>query len=165
MTQLGPIMRLGHLEANARRSKARGMGDDELLLQFAETIQAKGCNHPWESTMPSDRANYVGQTRKWLDFFEEDGIEEDLDIRLFHAATYPSAGRRFGITKRGHFCLVPRNAKKSDLICIPTGFKVPFVFRKDGDYFRNIGECFVRGIMHGEALEFDGVERVTFNII
>ena len=50
-------------------------------------------------------------------------------------------------------------AKKRDLICILFGCSVPIVLRQQKDagtgeeYFQLIGECYIHGIMEGEALE------------
>jgi hypothetical protein len=77
-----------------------------------------------------------------------------------------SYGRRFGITGRGHFCLIPRFASRNDLVCIPFGSKVPFVFHKvdDADYYLNIGECYVHDAMNGEALAWDGIQEEKFRL-
>ena len=54
--------------------------------------------------------------------------------------------------------LVPAKAKKNDLICILAGCSVPVVLRRvDGDklkgevFYTLIGECYVHGMMDGEA--------------
>jgi hypothetical protein len=93
--------------------------------------------------------------RSWLKLFEDEDQVETEEIRQFHAACLPSYGRRFGITGRGHFCLIPRFAERNDLVCIPFGSKVPFVFRKMLDHYMNIGDCYVHGAMNGEALAWD----------
>jgi hypothetical protein len=66
----------------------------------------------------------------------------------------------YRIAGRGHFCLVPRKAAPADLIYIPFGSKVPFVFRKNNGYFKNIGECYVHGMMHEEAFAEKEVEEL-----
>jgi hypothetical protein len=101
--------------------------------------------------------------RLWLKVLE--GAQEATEeIQQFHAACLPSYGRRFGITGRGHFCLIPRYTEPGDLVCIPFGSKVPFVFRrvKDEGYYLNIGECYVQGAMNGEALTSDGIKEEQF---
>jgi hypothetical protein len=39
-------------------------------------------------------------------------------------------GRKFCITKKGHFCLLPPTASKGDLICVLLGGEVPYVLRR-----------------------------------
>ncbi|RYO98467.1 hypothetical protein DL763_002203 [Monosporascus cannonballus] len=50
--------------------------------------------------------------------------------------------------------IVPGQAKADDSIFIANGGKVPFVLRKvkDTPYYRLIGECYIHGIMYGEAV-------------
>lgn len=59
--------------------------------------------------------------------------------------------RRFAVTSKKHMGLVPHTAKVGDLIVILDGCRVPFVLRRSGKNFRLIGECYIHGIMHGEA--------------
>ncbi|KUI69259.1 Heterokaryon incompatibility protein 6, OR allele [Cytospora mali] len=61
--------------------------------------------------------------------------------------------RRFGLTSKGYFGLFPGHICEGDIVCIFRGCHVPFVLRpvKD-DKFRLVGECYVHGIMHGEAM-------------
>jgi hypothetical protein len=134
-----------------------------LLLDYAETIQAKGCVL-WQQFGTSDFSKFLAQARSWLNYFEDETQEETGDIRQFYAAYLPAHGRRFGITGRGHFCLVPRKAAPADLIYIPFGSKVPFVFRKNNGYFKNIGECYVHGMMHEEAFAEKEVEELEITL-
>ncbi|KAE8453238.1 hypothetical protein EG329_011305 [Mollisiaceae sp. DMI_Dod_QoI] len=137
--------------------------EDRLLLEYAETIQAKGCGL-WHKMGISESSRLLVQARSWLKFFDDETQEETEDIRQFHAACLPAHGRRFGITSHGRFCLVPRKAAANDLICIPFGSRVPFVFRKKESYFENIGECYVHGIMHGEACTKGVIEELEIVI-
>jgi hypothetical protein len=136
--------------------------DCRLLLRWVETIQAKGCSL-WEEFEPRDPASLVVIARLWLNALEGNQVATE-EIQQFHAACLPSYGRRFGITGRSHFCLIPRLAEPGDLVCIPFGSKVPFVFRrvKDEGYYLNIGECYVHGAMNGEALTWDGIKEEKF---
>ena len=66
--------------------------------------------------------------------------------------------RRLVITDHEFLGLAPEMSKKRDLICILYGCSVPVVLRRvvdpktDEEYFTFIGECYVHGIMDGEAL-------------
>lgn len=65
--------------------------------------------------------------------------------------------RRLIITEYEFLGLAPEMSKKRDLICILYGCSVPVVLRRmvdpvnDEEYFTFIGECYVHGIMDGEA--------------
>jgi hypothetical protein len=65
-------------------------------------------------------------------------------------------------TKDGYFGLGPKTMRKDDLICVLFGSNVPFVLRRVGDYFVLVGECFVLGLMDGEAI--DRLERGQGNV-
>ena len=139
---------------------------NDLLLDYADTIQARGCGHLWEDAeiTPQDR---IGKARAFLDFLsDEDADEADItnSIRLFHAACFPSHDRRFAITNKGRFCLVPKHTQSGDIVCILHNSRVPYVFRPriEDDGFRNIGETFVHGIMHGQMSEPNNCEEMGF---
>lgn len=65
--------------------------------------------------------------------------------------------RRLIITEHEFLGLAPEMSKKRDLICILYGCSVPVVLRRmvdtvtDEEYFTFVGECYVHGIMDGEA--------------
>ena len=60
--------------------------------------------------------------------------------------------------EKGYFGLAPKEAKKSDIICILYGLSVPVILRehkpKNGEptYYELIGESFIYGMMDGEAI-------------
>ena len=87
----------------------------------------------------------------------------------YYAAIGPHAcGRTFCLTARGYMGLVPPKSKVGDPICLLFGSQVPFVFLQvppehmpeirvlDGQGPAVLGalagECYVHGIMDGEAL-------------
>jgi hypothetical protein len=132
-----------------------------LLLDWVETIQAKGSDllsEFWDL----DSASLTTVAKSWLTLFEDEDQVVTEEMRHFHAACLPSYGRRFGITRRGNFCLIPRFTERNDLVCIPNGSRVPFVFRKVEDMYLNIGECYVHGAMNGEALSWEDIQEVEF---
>ena len=136
---------------------------DEIIVHFGETIQAKGCNHRWEPLDAPLQSQYLNEVKEFLRFLEDEEMPISYELRLFYAACYPSHDRRFGTTKQGRFCLLPQGAAEGDSICIPDGNKVPLVFRPIGDYTVNIGECYVQGMMLGQASTFDsGTPRCSF---
>jgi hypothetical protein len=94
--------------------------------------------------------------------------------------------RRFSITKSRRLCLVPPGSTKGDIVCVIRGVQTPFVIRRavedasklshqdGGAYDSNImisnslavgeyvlvGECYVHGIMNGEAIDDEFQELV-----
>lgn len=67
--------------------------------------------------------------------------------------------RRLVNTEWGRLGLAPPPVKKRDLVCILFGCSVPILLRRhidadtSEDYFQIIGECYIHGMMEGEALE------------
>ncbi|KAK0638927.1 hypothetical protein B0T16DRAFT_422128 [Cercophora newfieldiana] len=139
----------------------RYKGDGESLLKdWVETIQARA--PATLQTLPDTQAERrtLNVARSWLNFLEDETEEETEEIRQFHAVCLPSCGRRFGLTKRGRFCLVPRNSRPGDTICVPWGSKVPFVLREvdlANNIYENVGESYVHGAMAGETVSWEGV--------
>jgi len=74
-----------------------------------------------------------------------------------------SSKRRFCRTSKGNLACVPPGTREGDLICILYGGEVPYVLRPlragSTDLYAVIGECYVDGIMHGEALS-RGISRL-----
>jgi hypothetical protein len=79
---------------------------------------------------------------------------EDLRTAIRSALTM----RRFAITEKGYFTLVPRGTKEGDVIVVFEKACIPFVIRKtrsddcDGQKYELLGEAYVHGIMHGEVM-------------
>jgi hypothetical protein len=59
--------------------------------------------------------------------------------------------RRLFKTKKGYLGLGPRSLKKGDEVALLKGGMVPLVIRKTDNNFELVGDCYVHGIMHGEA--------------
>ncbi|ETS85344.1 hypothetical protein PFICI_03369 [Pestalotiopsis fici W106-1] len=83
-------------------------------------------------------------------YLTERGYGVDGILPIFLSMT---KSRRFAGTDMGLIGYVPFRAQKGDLVCILYGADVPFVLRKlaDGRYSL-VGECYMNGIMYGEAL-------------
>jgi hypothetical protein len=64
---------------------------------------------------------------------------------------------KFAVLDSGYIALVPIYTEVSDMVYVLPGASVPFVFRKQNDHFVLVGECYVQGITHGEALENSGM--------
>jgi hypothetical protein len=62
-------------------------------------------------------------------------------------------GRELFGTRDGYIGLGDITLQGGDLVCVLFGGKMPFVLRQVEGGYRFIGECYVHGIMLGEALE------------
>jgi hypothetical protein len=67
--------------------------------------------------------------------------------------------RKFCTTTQGRFAWVPHDADVDDLLSVIRGARVPYVIRlrNDGN-FTLICECWIQGLMEGEALRLPGIE-------
>ncbi|KAM5354795.1 hypothetical protein ACJ41O_001441 [Fusarium nematophilum] len=68
--------------------------------------------------------------------------------------------RRLGATSRGYLGLFPERAREGDVMYVLENCTVPFVMRsaeRHGGKLRLVGECYVDGIMEGEAVEAEDV--------
>jgi hypothetical protein len=72
--------------------------------------------------------------------------------------------RRLISTTNGRVGLVPERAEKGDAICILHGSHVPVSLRKnaDGETYEVIGQCYLEGVMYGEAVTWEEDEADTF---
>jgi hypothetical protein len=75
--------------------------------------------------------------------------------------------RRFARGNQGYYALCPPAARKGDVLCLLLGGQTLFCLRpSDGDY-QFVGECYVHGVMDGEALDMlerGELPRTTFRI-
>lgn len=65
--------------------------------------------------------------------------------------------RRFFVTISGRLGLISANVTPGDRIIVAA--RVPFIIRKVDGYFNLGKECYIHGIMHGEALEKEKKEQ------
>jgi hypothetical protein len=78
--------------------------------------------------------------------------------------------RRFAITSKGYFALVPRGAQVGDAIVVFDRACVPFVLRRrlrgaEENKFELLGETYVHGIMKGEVMQMDDIELQDITLV
>ncbi|RKK20316.1 hypothetical protein BFJ66_g7364 [Fusarium oxysporum f. sp. cepae] len=59
--------------------------------------------------------------------------------------------QRMATTSSGYLCLVPWPTRSGDRIALLQGGKTPYVLRRAGEKWKILGDCYVHGIMSGEA--------------
>jgi hypothetical protein len=68
--------------------------------------------------------------------------------------------RRFIRTTEDHIGLSPESVDVGDMVCIVQGARTPLIIRKVEGYgqndYRLIGDAYIHGMMHGEALKAPG---------
>jgi hypothetical protein len=84
--------------------------------------------------------------------------ERDTYLSVLHDTVH---GWRFVITEHGFVGTVPESAEAGDVVVILKGAGVPFVLRKSSTRpgaFRLVGECYIHGMMNGEALSLPQIK-------
>jgi hypothetical protein len=88
----------------------------------------------------------------------------DTTIRFTSAVGAASQHRTFFITKSGYMGIGPMPLEVGDTICVVLGCKVPLLLRKYEDHYILVGECFVWGLMDGEAIRMKRKGEYRFDI-
>lgn len=68
------------------------------------------------------------------------------------------------ITTIGQVGLAPRGTRCGDEVCILFGGDVPYIVRDHDDHHQFIGECYVQGIMDGEAVTKDPLKEKWYTL-
>lgn len=132
----------GQREQESREKFFRSIPDSQWLAQGAayltRTMAAAGDG---EAVAPELRS--LGTTEGVL----------GLDAEWSRSANGASSGRVFARTAKGYFVLGPQVLAKGDRICVLWGGKMCFCLRPlDQGRFLLVGECYVHGLMNGEAV-------------
>lgn len=99
-----------------------------------------------------------------------DASEEMVALSNYRAAMQLACRRRrLFITAGGRLGLGPQTMRPGDVAVVLCGGNVPFILRyhEDANDYEFIGECYIDGIMFGEAVQKhreEGREDVIFNI-
>ncbi|KAH7320889.1 heterokaryon incompatibility protein-domain-containing protein [Stachybotrys elegans] len=83
-----------------------------------------------------------------------------------HEATLVTRYRCFAVTEGGYYVMGPSTMRQGDVIAVLFGGKTPFVLRKveESGAWILLGECYVHGMMNGEALAREDATEETFDI-
>ncbi len=73
--------------------------------------------------------------------------------------------KSFATSMDGYLASVPVSSLPGDVVCVVMGAKVPFVLRPRNGGYQLIGECYVHGLMCGEALKMSGLEVETLTLV
>ncbi|KAF1968439.1 HET-domain-containing protein [Bimuria novae-zelandiae CBS 107.79] len=124
----------------------------EVLSLIVDELSGRELRIPGQPYSPRRQKGYF--TTKSLMSRKPRKTLNDLD-KAFRTA---SDRRRFAITRKRYFCLVPRGTKKDDYIVVFQGGHVPFVVREksgvgDKGGFELVGETYVHGLMKGEIFD------------
>ncbi|TQN68508.1 Heterokaryon incompatibility protein 6, OR allele [Colletotrichum shisoi] len=134
------------------------------LVEFLNTASANG-NTPRET--PEEVLGLV--PKEWgNELLNRNGYNESLAACLAMAK-----GRKIAMTERGRMGMVPwigskgRNGEeKGSVIVALHGCCVPIVLEPvGGDEYKVLGDCYIKGVMHGEAVVWEDEDADTFILI
>ncbi|KAL2040278.1 hypothetical protein N7G274_007181 [Stereocaulon virgatum] len=124
----------------------------DMLEAFCRTF----CSNEFaENFVPSlDRRPIFEESRDYLLKLVESSPESEPNYaKYLIGVQHDVAGRSFVTTREGNIGLAPLAAKAGDQVCILLGCQSPLLLRSDGHgYHTVVGECYVHGVMEGEAL-------------
>jgi hypothetical protein len=90
-----------------------------------------------------------------LDESESTTEPEHSALRTFVLG--PTRGRIMFVTGTGWVGLAPYGTVEGDVVFVAIGADVPYILRAREDGYELIGECYVQGIMDGEAMSMDWI--------
>ena len=104
-------------------------------------------------------ATYLAKALNWSDALcpklhqvAEKAAGEQKGEDWSRAANGASKNRKFARTEKGYYVLGPKVMEEGDIICVLFGGKLPFCLRPWRDQYLLVGECYVHGLMDGEAM-------------
>ncbi len=132
----------GQREQESRDNFFRSMSDDQWLAQGAayltRTMAAAGDVEAVDPELQSLAAS--------------EGVA-GLDAEWSRSANGASSGRVFARSAKGYFVLGPKVLARGDRVCVLWGGRMCFCLRPlDQGRFLLVGECYVHGLMNGEAV-------------
>ena len=115
-----------------------------------ETLEAFEASHCWDDKSIDEKRAVIAEQGDEKD----DWIARLLEFsqRFGEAVASLSVMRTFFITSKGYMGMGPEPLIEGDVICVVLGCSVPLLIRQTRDHHILVGECFVWGLMDGEAL-------------
>lgn len=102
-------------------------------------------------------AAYLAKVLDWslcpkLDMLAKKVAGEHEGEHWSRAANGASKNRKFARTEKDYYVLGPKVMEEGDIICVLFGGKLPFCLRPWNNQYLFVGECYVHGLMDGEAM-------------
>ncbi|MCJ1431353.1 hypothetical protein MMC27_000704 [Xylographa pallens] len=92
--------------------------------------------------------------------------EEHLSrARRLRALLGPEDHHRLVFLRERSIGLVPKSARAGDTICLLHGISTPAVLRKAGTCYEYVGQCYIEGVMYGEACDWGEEEGDEFTLV
>lgn len=166
------------LEYGIERGLLKAATAEQLQAALIRTLTVDGFND-WLATQEFPLSHNRSSDEEAIAIYNElehlrelsfnglphDGSNKDLH-RKFWLNTEVCRGRRLSVLEKYWVMLGPAQARKGDFICIIHGSSVPWVLRTRGmDAYELVGQCFVDGLMYGEAVNWSEDDAESFFLI
>jgi hypothetical protein len=145
--------------------------DDSIVNTFIRTLV----------TGPSNDVTFEADALQWFAQHAQLLLNASLSERLkrlvkkrsdpgrFHEAFVRACvDRRFFVTRNGSMGIGPDAMNEGDIIGVLFGGRVPYLLRAVDTGFKFVGECYVPGLMNGEAVQAwrdEGSKRSIFELV
>jgi hypothetical protein len=120
------------------------------LDAFMETFRRRG-------TIKNQHSRSIYHVLLLAKLFKQ-AITRDLTLLDFSVRVDASTNRRLIRTQNGYIGLAPQLVHQGDSIALMKGAKTPFILRPSGRSWEIVGECYIYGIMYGEAFNEENSE-------
>ncbi|KAI1270831.1 HET-domain-containing protein [Xylaria sp. FL0933] len=161
------------------------LNGESSFFAYMQTL-SNGCiqiakrEHAQYSDIPKSRwlmyaASYLVQALEGSDAVASDlreiAREADNEYNAeqwSRSANGATENRAFARSRKGYFVLGPGIMNVGDIVCVLFGGKMPFCLRPCGSHYLLVGECYVHGLMEGEAMQLAEQRQLfskAFNIV
>ncbi|KAI0451780.1 heterokaryon incompatibility protein-domain-containing protein [Xylaria acuta] len=124
----------------------------------------------WEKDVGSRKgpSGVIDLSFIWMIYACAREIRRDLGTSLLgikssevrNAAVLMSYGRSIFVSKGGYIGLGPSSLHAGDCLAFLEGGKAPYVLRRKGELYEIVGDCYIHGLMQGEAFDSTKSERI-----
>lgn len=155
---------------NARRPHLES-ADSRLGRIVLDNMHAETVEEDWPANL-KEEVSSISFDDDVMSFHDKSLQTQELLLKYWQTAA--AFANRIGdgvfcITKRGYAGMVPGSTLVGDKIVVMDGGKVPFVMRRHRGQntvdWGLVGECYIHGMMYGEALSFEGVADQEFELV
>jgi hypothetical protein len=144
--------------------KVRSIGSEVFLSPFSTTgVPEERALYPRTSeTYDKAFVRTLVTGHSTADPIIDGSADESKEAEYSADMRSATARKRFFVADDTCIGMAPPMARVGDLVVIFYGARVPYIIRRSGASFRMVGECYVHGVMKGEAMRFledDGEEQ------
>jgi hypothetical protein len=137
---------------------------EDITSKFVQTLTAGAANDTTDAQAWFLQHAQISLGASWPRYFTR--LRPDAG-RFHEAFAHACVDRRFFVTKTGYMGIGPDAMHEGDMIAILFGGKVPYLVRAVNSGYRFVGECYVPGLMDGEAVQAwkdEGSRRRVFEL-